>query len=167
MKKRVISMLCSLLIVFGMMFVTVIDVQAQDGEEKIVDGSYLTHKEKSTGSTSSNSLLRGKYLMDGDSIISKAGSGRIYVYGATTADLTVDYLAVIVYVDRYDEQEDGWDQIDAWVKSAEDTYYVSTAKTLRVEGGYYYRVRSEHFAGNEDDRPYDSALSLTDGIWID
>ncbi|MCI8836005.1 MAG: hypothetical protein HFH24_11675 [Ruminococcus sp.] len=167
MRKRVISMLCSLLVMFSMVFVTAIDVQAKEGEQKIVDGSYLTHEEKSTGSTASNQLLRGKYLMDGDSIISKAGSGRIYVYAETSADFTVDFLSVLVYVDRYNETTDKWDQVDAWVKEATNTYYVTSAKTLRVEGGYYYRVRSEHFAGNEDDRPYDSALSLTDGIWID
>ena len=166
MRKRILSALCSLVVMCGMIFSMAVDVQAEE-EQKIVDGSYLTHREQATGSTLSNPFLRGKYLMDGDSIISKAGSGRIYVYGETSADFTVDYLAVIVYVDRYDEKEDGWDQIDAWVKEAENTYYVTSAKTLRVEGGYYYRVRSEHLAGNEDDRPYDSALSLTDGIWID
>lgn len=149
-----------------MIFSMAVDVQAEE-EQKIVDGSYLTHREKSTGSTISNPFLRGKYLMGGDSIVSKAGNGRIYVYGETSADFTVDYLAVLVYVDQYNEDTDSWDQIEAWKKTAENTYYVTFATTLRVEGGYYYRVRSEHLAGNKDDIPYDESVSLTDGIWID
>ena len=49
-------------------------------------------------------------------------------------------MATIVYVDRYDEKNDEWGQIDAWVAEDENTYYMSTAKSLKVERGYYYRV---------------------------
>ena len=34
----------------------------------------------------------------------------------------------------------------------------------RVEPGYYYRVRAEHFAGME--YPYEESFSFTDGIMI-
>ena len=106
-------------------------------------------------------------MMEGSSTITRAGSGRIYAYGSTTANTTVDYVAVIVYVDQYNEEDDAWDQIDAWVVDDRDTYFVATSKTLKVDKGYYYRVHCEHFAGNEDDYPYDSANSVTNGIWID
>ena len=32
-------------------------------------------------------------------------------------------MATIVYVDRYDEKNDEWGQIDAWVAEDENTYY--------------------------------------------
>lgn len=167
MRKKFISMLVSFFVVCGMIFSSILNVCAEDKELVQVDGSYLTHEDSSTGTVLSNPLLRGTHLMDGDSTISKAGRGRIYAYGATTANHTVDYVAVIVYVDRYNEETGKWGQIDCWTEEKEDTYYVATSKTITVERGYYYRVHSDHFAGNDDDDLYDEAISYTDGIWID
>lgn len=165
MKKRALSRICSLLLMCSMMFIFAIDVKAEGEDLKLVDGSYLTMEDSSTG-TARNPLLRGEYLMDGDSTISKAGVGRIYAYGATTANTTVDFVSVVVYVDQYNEEDDVWEQIDTWTEEATNTYYVSTSKSLKVDRGYYYRVRCSHFAGDEDDRPYDTAISYTDGIYI-
>ena len=102
--------------------------------------------------------------MDGESTISKAGISRIYAYGATTANHKVKYMATIVYVDRYDEKNDEWGQIDAWVAEDENTYYMSTAKSLKGDRGYYYRVHCNHIAGNE--YPYEEEFSVTNGILI-
>lgn len=55
----------------------------------------------------------------------------------------------------------------AWTKDVENTYYVSTGKTLQVPRGYYYRVHCDHYAGNVDEYPYDEAYSFTDGIKVD
>ena len=73
-------------------------------------------------------------------------------------------VSTIVYVDQYMEEYDAWGQIYAWSKDVENDYFVSTAKYITVEPGYYYRVRAEHFAGME--YPYDSTYSFTDGIMI-
>lgn len=108
--------------------------------------------------------LRGVHLMDGESIISKAGISRIYAYGSTTANHEVKYIATIVYVDQYDEKNDEWGQIDAWVAEDENNYYLSTAKSLKVDRGYYYRVHCDHIAGNE--YPYEENASTTNGILI-
>ena len=78
----------------------------------------------------------------------------------------MDFVAVRVYVDRYDESDGLWGQIDARVKEDRDTYYVVSTKTLMVDRGYFYRVRCEHFAGNDDEEFYDDTVSFTDGIWI-
>lgn len=144
-----------------------INVEAEEigQSERWADGSYLTYEDYSFGS-SSNQMLRGEHLMDGDSIITKTGNGKIYTYGQTTANHDVDFVAVLVYVDQYDESDGLWGQIDARAKDARDTYYVISTKTLAVERGYFYRVRCEHFAGNDDDEIHDSAVSFTDGIWI-
>ena len=79
--------------------------------------------------------------------ITKAGKSRIYAYGSTTGDHTVDYIAVIVYVERYLPEKDAWGHVDAWVEECKNDYVAMTAKTLTVENGYYYRVRAEHLAG--------------------
>jgi hypothetical protein len=164
MLKKIVSIMSSLS-VLGIMFITVsMDVSAEE-MNKLVDGSYLTYDEYSAG-TSSDPILRGKHLMDGDSIITKTGNGRIYTYGQTTANHDVDFVAVLVYVDRYHEDTERWGQIDAHLKDARDTYYVVSTKTLSVDRGYFYRVHCDHFAGNDDEEFYDEAISATDGIWI-
>ena len=104
--------------------------------------------------------------MEGESGISKVGSGRIYVYGLTTADHIVDFVAVLMYVEKLDESDGLWGAYADYTVDARDKYYVIVDDTLAVDKGYYYRVHCEHIAGNEDDRPYDTAVSATNGIWI-
>lgn len=129
-----------------------------------VDGSWLTKEESSTG-YSPNSLERGVHLMEGQSTVSKTGNKKIYAYASTTANHVVNYVAVIIHVERYNEKTGRWASVETWVAEAEDTYYVSTGKTLNVDGGYYYRVTASHYAGNEN--PYEETVSFTDGIWIE
>lgn len=166
MKKRVLSIICSLFVLCSMVLSVPMSTGAQeDSSEVIVDGSALTQDDYSKG-TSVNSMLRGKHLMDGESAISKAGIGRIYVYGQTTANHEVDYVAVLMYVERLDESDEKWGHVEGYVMDARDTYYVNVDDTLRVERGYYYRVHCDHIAGNDNERPYDEAISYTDGIKI-
>lgn len=104
-------------------------------------------------------------MMDGECSITKAGTKRIYTYGSTTANHTVDALAVIVYVDQYNEKDGKWDQIDAFSKKVENDYYVATSKSIQVDRGYYYRVHASHIvrmAGSPDEETY----SYTDGILV-
>ena len=165
MKKRILSILCSLAILFTVTTVSVLDVNASESEKKIVDGSVLTTEESSTGYSSSPNE-RGVYLMTGECTISKAGLTRVYAYASTTANKEVDYIATLVYVERYNEEKDGWGQVDWWVEETHDDYFLSTAKTIKVDRGYYYRVRANHIAGDYDDYPYDETASFTDGILL-
>lgn len=163
MKKRILSMLCSLMILILTSTVSVIDVNAAETENKIVDGSALTKADSSTG-YSTTSIGRGEYLMTGECTVSKAGLTRIYAYASTTANREVDYIATLVYVDRYLEDEDEWGQVYSWYEEAENDYFLSTAKSIKVDRGYYYRVRANHIAG--DQYPYDETASATDGIYL-
>ncbi len=167
MNKRKIFSIASVLILYSMFISLTMNVDAEESSKAgiWVDGSYLTYEDYSYG-TSANQMLRGEHLMTGDSIITKTGNGRIYTYGQTTADHDVDFVAVLVYVDRYDESDGLWGQIDARAKDARDTYYVVSTKTLKVDRGYFYRVHCDHFAGNDDEEFYDEAISYTNGIWI-
>ena len=104
-------------------------------------------------------------MMTGECSISKAGTKRIYTFGATTANHDVDYLAVIVYVDRYHEDTQDWGQIDWFVQEDENDYFVYTSKSITVERGYYYRVHADHFVQEGED-PIEETYSYTDGIWV-
>ena len=79
--------------------------------------------------------------------------------------MTVDYVGVIVYVDQYNEETGKWEQVTTWTVEDENTYYVSTSKTVTVDRGYYYRVHAEHIAGPKDGEK-DAGDSVTDGIKI-
>lgn len=166
MIKKILSTLCALTIACSMFAVSLVDVRASQENNIKVDGSYLTTAESSKGSTTNGIVTRGEHLMDGECSITKSGVGRIYVYAATTADHTVDYISAVLYVDRYNEETGKWGQI--YFEQVEDrsTYYVSTSKMMMVDRGYYYRVRGTHVAGMTDEKPYDVATSFTDGILI-
>lgn len=164
MKKRILSTITSLAILCSIFSVSAISAQASENDLKKVDGSYLTMEDYSEGH-SSDSLLRGKHMMTGECSITKAGRDEIYCYGATTANHEVDKLAVIVYVDQYQEDIDEWAQIDSWVVEETDNYFVHTDKTLEVPRGYYYRVHADHFVSDGDD-PIEETFSVTDGIYL-
>ena len=164
MKKRILSFIISTAILSGMFLYSSKEVAASGNEAKKIDGSYLILEESSTG-YSKNNLTRGKHMMDGECSISKAGTKRIYAFGSTTANHEVDYLAVIVYVDRYLEEEDAWGQVDWWMVEDTNDFFVYTGKTITVDRGYYYRVHADHFVQDGDD-PMEETFSFTDGILV-
>ncbi len=163
MKKRILSVLGSLAILVGVFSISATNADAADTELKKVDGSYLTTDDFSEGISSDRT--RGQHMMDGECSISKAGTKRVYCYGATTANHDVDYLAVIVYVDQYDEEEEMWGQIDWWMVEKENDFFVNTGKTITVDRGYYYRVHADHFVREGDD-PIEETFSATNGILV-
>ena len=164
MKKRIVSTLCSIAILFIVTLVSVFDVNAAETDQRLIDGSTLTTEESSTG-YSLPSLTRVIYLMTGECTISKAGLTRVYAYASTTANMEVDYIATLVYVERYIEEDDAWGYVDSWFEAANNDYFVSTAKSVKVDRGYYYRVRANHIAGESVDS-YDETASVTNGIFL-
>ncbi|MEE1086866.1 MAG: DUF6147 family protein [Schaedlerella sp.] len=167
MRKKIISVVSAMLVMCTMFCSSLINVRAEETVTKMVDGSYLTMAESSTAETAYNPLLRGVHLMDGTVTISKAGVKKIFVYASTTADHDVDNIAVDVFVEEYDPEDDAWKQIDFWSADDKNDYYVVTQKTVYVDGGHYYRVRCDHYAWNDEDTLVDSSGTITDGIWVD
>ena len=162
MKKKIMS---TLSLILSVCFLFCGTINAEETSLKQVDGSYLTNQETAEATTKKDDIARGDHLMDGSCTISKAGIGKIYVYGQTTAHHTVDKVDVTVYVEQYDAKADEWDLIEVWSKESKDTYYVSTAKRMTVKRGTYYRVRSEHtvYVGDK----FEETICFTDGIMID
>ncbi len=166
MKKRILSLFFSATILLGISLVSLSeDVKASNSEFEKIDGSYLTLEDSSSGTSLDNPLTRGTHMMTGECSISKAGTKRIYAFGATTANHEVDYLSVIVYVDRYHEDTGRWGQIDWWMVEDANDYFVYTGKTITVDRGYYYRVHADHFVREGDD-PMEETFSFTDGILV-
>lgn len=158
MRKKVLSVCCTFLLVIGILLISANNAQAASGEP-ILDGSYLTHDEESTGYATP--LTRGADLMIGYSKCVRLGPGKIYAGGTTIAEHDVRYAKISVLVERAQEGDTSWTYYDGWYKQNENSDRVSSNRTLEVEGGYYYRVRCTHSAGN------DMSSSFTDGVYIE
>lgn len=104
-----------------------------------------------------NAQTRGIYLASGDSAISKISSYKIGAAGETTAATRCD-VEVVVIVERYNMEMDRWGFITSWTAEKEDALYVAISKSLVVDSGYYYRVRSLHYAGSDASSSYTNAL---------
>lgn len=166
MRKRILSVVVTMAVLSTMLYIPGMEAKASDSELKMVDGSYLTHEDSSTGTTSFNA--RGTYLMTGECSISKAGLTRVYSYASTTANFTVDYIMTIGYVDQFhpgeNGEEDEWWQVYGYHSSVENDYYLSLDESVPVDRGYYYRTRANHIVRHNG--VYEETASATDGIFL-
>lgn len=157
MRKKVVSMCLTALMVGGLFMMVTPDVKAADG--KIIDGSKLTHESESVGYDTK--MTRGVDLLTGYSKITKLGKGKIYAGGTTIADHIVESVQVGVIVERAKEEDTSWKTYTGWKKENLNADRVASNRTLYVDGGYYYRVRCTHAANS------DMSSSFTDGIYIE
>lgn len=101
---------------------------------------------------------RGVYLQSGSSKISWYGDGKITVGGTTRAQKVVDTVSINVNVER--KVNGDWAQYTSWTVTKHDTVAITTSKTISVPKGYYYRVKSVHYANT------DVSSSLTNGLYV-
>ncbi len=158
MKRRLLSLCCIILLVFGLVSGTVIDSQAEE-EQSVIDGSYLTEDEESVGYDTK--ITRGEDLLTGYSKCVVMGPGKLYAGGCTIATRTVKDVGLSVSIERAQKGDDRWTGYTAWQKFNENVDRVASSKMLEVEGGYYYRVRCTHSANS------DLSSSFTDGVFVE
>lgn len=158
MKKKMLSFGMVVAMTLSMLVVSGVQVQASDNLP-MIDGSYLTHDEESTGCSTGNA--RGEYLMTGYSKGVRLDAGVFYAGGTTIAAQTVERVGVGVIVERALEDDEEWSFYDCWEKFNENADRVGSNKRLEVEGGYYYRVRCFHSANS------DLSSSFTNGVYIE
>lgn len=155
MKRRYLSLIC---IIAFMLSISGVNVRAQ-GAMTMIDGSYLTHEDEAAGSAIL--AMRGVDLQAGTSKVSKAATGVINAGGTTTAHHNVSEIGVAVVVERLRSGTSSWYYYKSWELVKNNASSVVSSKRLTVSGGYYYRVRSVHWANS------DSSSSSTSGIYID
>ena len=100
---------------------------------------------------------RGIYLARGFSIINDAGSGKIGCGGITEAAVKCK-VSINCVVER--KVNGSWTRVTSWSNTSTSAYSVSVSKYLSVGSGYYYRVRSVHYAST------DVGNSYTEGLWM-
>lgn len=157
MKKKIVSVCLTALLVGGLSMTSMQEARAAEG--KMIDGSKLTHEEESIGYDTK--ITRGEDLLTGYSKCTKLGKGKIYAGGTTIAAQVVKSVQIVVIVERAKEDDTEWSYYDDWRKENKNTNRAMSNRTLYVDGGYYYRVRCTHVANS------DMSSSFTDGIYID
>ncbi|BDF06484.1 DUF6147 family protein [[Clostridium] hylemonae] len=158
MKKKIISMGFTLILFLSLLVANVTVIKASS-DIPLVDGSYLTYDNESIGYATK--ISRGVDLLTGYSKVVRLGPGCIYAGGTTVAAHTVERVKIAVLVERIKGEGYSWEYYANWAKENNDSDRVSANRELKVEGGYYYRVRCTHSAND------DVSSSFTNGIFIE
>ena len=113
MKRRLLSLCCTMVLMAGMISTSVIHTQAAE-EQSIIDGSYLTEDKESLGYDTN--LTRGVDLLTGYSKCVVMGPGKLYAGGCTIAAHTVDEVGLSVIIERAQKGDEHWVSYDGWNK---------------------------------------------------
>lgn len=152
--------------VIGLLVAMIICVTGLVGTELIAcaeemvlvdDLDYMYFTEENALFGYSDTQTKGVYLASGDSAISKINSYTIGVAGNTNAAIRCK-VSVSVIVERYNMDTDRWMFITPWTNTNENAFTAGISKSLVVDSGYYYRVRSLHYAGSDSSSSYTNAL---------
>lgn len=156
-KKRVVSGICALVLMFGLMMSTGLDTKASDNRP-VLDGSYLTNETESTGTATK--ITRGVHLQIGYSKLRVLGPESIYVGGTTIGEHTCESIQISVMVQRAKWEDEEWETVAFWHKENTNADLVSIGEKLEVEGDWYYRVKCIHSADG------DMSDSVTNGLYV-
>lgn len=102
-------------------------------------------------------VSRGIYLAEGNSIINKISSTKIGAGGTTNAAIKCS-VAITSIVER--QTSTGWARVTSWNQENDYAFIAAISKSLTVGTGYYYRVRSTHYAGTDVSTSCTSALRM-------
>lgn len=100
----------------------------------------------------------GVYLASGNSVINKISSTKVGAGGTTNAAKKCN-VSITSILERKNSSG-SWERVISWTQDNTDAYYAVISKSVTVPSGYYYRVRSYHYAGS------DSATSYTNALWV-
>ena len=154
MKKRMLAMFLAIITCVTVVWSAGTDAKAGDIGADITFSELLT---ESALVGIAQMQTRGVYLAEGNSYISKISTTKIGA-GADTIAAKKCKVSVTAIVERLD---DGlWARVTSWTSTTTSGYSASLSKSLTVTRGYYYRVRSSHYAGS------DGSSSCTNALWM-
>lgn len=158
MKKKIMGLILTLIICcIGNVRMGMVVRAEETSPAQELDYSYFTADNALFGYLCAQT--KGVYLASGDSAISKINSYTIGVAGNTNATIRCK-VSVSVIVERYNMEQDSWLFITSWTKTNENAFTAGISKSLVVDSGYYYRVRSLHYAGS------DASSSCTNALYV-
>lgn len=155
MKKRILTVLLALVLsITGVMSMD-LNVRAE-AESEDVDMSLIMNDEALIGY--SRTQTWGVYYSDGYSVINKISSTKVGAGGATNAAkrCTVSITSIL----ERKNSSGSWVRVTSWSQTNQNALCAMISKSVTVASGYYYRVRSNHYAST------DSSSSCTDALWV-
>ena len=155
MKKRITTFLLAMLCAVTGIFAVNVEAKAEILREEDVELSYLMTEDAIIGYMERQTW--GVYLSSGYSSINEAGAGKIGAGGITNA-ATRCKVSVTAIVEK--KVNGNWERVTSWTQTNQNALTASVSKYLYVSSGYYYRVRSSHYAGT------DSSSSCTGTLWM-
>ena len=154
MKYKVLALLLVMVLSVCGVCYQGLEAKAEDmGED--MDVSLLLNEDTLVGTTQDQTW--GIYLAEGNSYISKISSTKIGAGGDTIAASKCK-VSVTAIVERL--VNGSWARVTSWTSTTTSGYSASISKSLTVSTGYYYRVRSSHYAAS------DGSSSCTDALWM-
>lgn len=154
MKKRMLAMFLAIMTCVTIILGTGADAKAEDIGEDISFSELLT---ENTLVGIAQMQTRGVYLAEGNSYISKISTTKIGAGGDTIAAKKCK-VSITSIVERLDGG--AWARVTSWTSTTTSGYSASISKSLTITRGYYYRVRSSHYAST------DVSSSCTDALWM-
>lgn len=156
------------------MFISIIGVFSSLADEKtsVEEYSELLPKNVKSDTATEQSIRRGEFFARADLVITDEGDGNIGAFAVAYMDHAVDEVYISIYLDRWIEEENRWEQVAYYDAEfyAEDYPEGLTDPTVDItfldqERDHYYRLRSSFSAVYEYE--YEGFSPTTSGIWID
>ena len=154
MKNKALAILMAIVLCGSLISFNGFEAKAEDTGED-VDLSYLLTDDAMIGY--SENMARGVYLAEGYSIINKISSTKIGAGGVTNAAVKCK-VSITTILER--QTTTGWARVTSWTQTNEDAYSAMISKSIIVSTGYWYRVRSLHYASS------DGSSSGAGALWM-
>lgn len=134
-----------------------LDVKASaEVESEDIDMSCLMTEDALTGYIDNQTW--GVYLASGTSTINKISSSKVGAGGTTNAAVRCNVSITSILEKK--NSSGSWVRVISWTQDNTNAFSAGISKSVTVPSGYYYRVRSYHYASS------DSATSYTNALWV-
>lgn len=152
---------CAMLVLTLAVNTVSVQADALDYLGNTIDGSVLTNETESIGNY--QSVARSTYLHQGFVRITNNGKGYVGIFGGTECNVTCNTVKLNIYLER-SSGDGNFYSYQKWENVGYNTDSVYMSKEVKVEKGYYYRLRGYHSCTKSD--VTENGGSRTDGIYI-
>ena len=152
---------CMMLVLAMSLNVVNVEADALDYLGDTIDGSVLTNDLESSGDY--QSVARSTYLHQGFVRITNNGNGCVGISAGTECNVTCNTVKLNVYLER-SKGDGNFYSYEKWGKVDYNTESLYMGTQVKVEKGYYYRLRGYHSCTKNG--VTENGGSSTNGIYI-
>ena len=152
---------CMMLVLAMSLNVVNVEADALDYLGDTIDGSVLTNDLESSGDY--QSVARSTYLHQGTVRITNNGNGYVGIFGGTECNVSCNKVKLNVYLERSSGNGNFY-SYQKWENVEYNTNSVYMSTQVKVEKGYYYRLRGYHSCTKNG--VIENGGSVTNGIYI-